>query len=548
MTPYFTKYPGLDFSGVLHTPSDVELYVNGLLIRKETLNPGEFEFSNLRSIIGAGDAMIVIKDSIGREQRIYLPFYFSTALLKAGLHDYSYNLGFRRKSIGIRSFDYNELTLLGFHKFGFAKTLTAGVHTEATHQLINLAPTATFLVSRSGEMTTSFAVSHFGSRTGYGLFLNYIYTGKHWNARAAIKGFTKDYTNLSLQESQNRMKLEKLVSLGFHGRHLGSLTFAISDSRTYKDEKQRTASVFYSRPFLKNASFFLNLNYLALQAQSTNILAGVNLFLGARNSANVSYQKDDQQSKQTISLQKNAPRGSGYAYRLLADSNVQNGSQHLSGLASFQYRGNPGIYGLEYRSSGQNQTYQLSFAGGITFINKSFYFSRPVTDSFALVQVSDLKDVKLYYGGEMIGKTRSKGRMIVPELVSYIGNPLSIDDKTIPVNYNIHEKQKVVAPSLRGGSVIRFDVSKLQGFEGKLFIRDGNKRIAAQYARIEFKAGEKEIDTVSGTGGEFYVENILPGAYSVKLFHEERECTFTLKIPESSEPMIDLGEITCRIH
>ncbi len=44
MSPYFIKSQGLGVSGLLQTPSDVEVYVNNQLIKSERLSPGEFEF------------------------------------------------------------------------------------------------------------------------------------------------------------------------------------------------------------------------------------------------------------------------------------------------------------------------------------------------------------------------------------------------------------------------------------------------------------------------------------------------------------------------
>ena len=39
----------------------------------------------------------MLKDPFGNEQRIYYPAYFSTQMLREGLHEYSYNIGFLRE-------------------------------------------------------------------------------------------------------------------------------------------------------------------------------------------------------------------------------------------------------------------------------------------------------------------------------------------------------------------------------------------------------------------------------------------------------------------
>jgi outer membrane usher protein len=59
LNPYVTRYPGLNQSGLLQTPSEVEFYVNGVLMKKEKLPPGTFDISNLSGQTGAGNATIV---------------------------------------------------------------------------------------------------------------------------------------------------------------------------------------------------------------------------------------------------------------------------------------------------------------------------------------------------------------------------------------------------------------------------------------------------------------------------------------------------------
>ena len=47
MDPYFLKQPMLNLSGLVAMPSDAEIYLDGVLIGKEKLSPGEFELKNI---------------------------------------------------------------------------------------------------------------------------------------------------------------------------------------------------------------------------------------------------------------------------------------------------------------------------------------------------------------------------------------------------------------------------------------------------------------------------------------------------------------------
>jgi len=112
--PYLLIYPGFNLSGVLQTPSDIGVYLDGFLIRKERLAPGEFLFTDVPATVGLGTADIVITDAFGRERILSTPYYYTDRLLREGLHEYSYSIGFRREDFGEKSFSYSNGAFLGF--------------------------------------------------------------------------------------------------------------------------------------------------------------------------------------------------------------------------------------------------------------------------------------------------------------------------------------------------------------------------------------------------------------------------------------------------
>ncbi len=58
--------------------------------------------------------------------------------------------------------------------------------------------------------------------------------------------------------------------------------------------------------------------------------------------------------------------------------------------------------------------------------------------------------MKVYSSNQLVGVTDKKEEVIVPNLVSYLDNRLSIEDKDIPVNYDISEIVKYVSTPYRG--------------------------------------------------------------------------------------------------
>ncbi len=74
---------------------------------------------------------VVVRDLLGREQVISVPFYASASLLAKGLHDFSYEAGAERRNFGTDSNDYGRAFAAATHRLGFTDWLTGEVHAES---------------------------------------------------------------------------------------------------------------------------------------------------------------------------------------------------------------------------------------------------------------------------------------------------------------------------------------------------------------------------------------------------------------------------------
>ena len=82
------------------------MFLDGQRVRSESLRPGEFELRDILGYGGARNVQVVLRDSFGRVQQLNYSFYFSDQPSRAGLHEYSYNLGAFRRGFGIESNHY----------------------------------------------------------------------------------------------------------------------------------------------------------------------------------------------------------------------------------------------------------------------------------------------------------------------------------------------------------------------------------------------------------------------------------------------------------
>ena len=148
-----------------------------------------------------------------------------------------------------------------------------------------------------------------------------------------------------------------------------------------------------------------------------------------------------------------------------------------------------------------------------------------------------------------IGVTGATGTVFVPDLGSYQVNDVAIQSKDLPLDYSVGKSAQKIRPPLRSGVLASFGIERVRAITGRLKIRrDGIESPLENYEMVlTGKTATARVSTIRG--GDFYIENLLPGRYSAELKVEEKACRLELTVPDSQEIVTDLGDIFCEsIH
>ena len=113
-------------------PLTVDVFVNNALVSRQSVPPGPFSITNIPIVSGTGEAQLVVRQLLGREQVITQAFYGAATLLKEGLADYSYELGAQRQDFGQTSNDYAKGLATATYRKGVTDSFTAELHGEAS--------------------------------------------------------------------------------------------------------------------------------------------------------------------------------------------------------------------------------------------------------------------------------------------------------------------------------------------------------------------------------------------------------------------------------
>lgn len=568
LDPYLTRSPSQNITGSVATPSTVEVYLDGQRIRSETLKPGEFQLNDLLAYGGARDVQVVLRDAFGRVQQFSYSFYFSDQPLRQGLQEYSYNLGAIRRDYGLQSNHYGPMAFSMFHRYGLSEALTLGWRTDAAKGFYNAGPTATMVLGSAGVLSMALAASKVSDRRGAAAQLGYNYQAKRWGMGLSLRRDWGDFAVLGDPPGISNRKFEASASVSYYMQQSGSLSLSHSVLSTRPAllpasfatgqafsvsalQDRRVTSLSYSVPLVSGrVSLQASLSHTVDSTSRNEAYVGLIFFFVRDYSAAASYRGDRSNATESLQLTKNQPIGEGLGYLISADHGTSDAAANSRLNSRFQYNAPAAIlrgdFGRDQNAGQGSNSYQLSVAGGLAYVDGQIALGRPVTESFGIVKVGELPGVAVSVNGQLIGTTDAHGQVFIPTLSPYFDNDVSIAPESVPIEYSIPSTVKKISPSLRSGSVIDFGVTKIQAFTGKLKSMQDGATKPVEFQEISFSAGGKKLTLQTGRGGEYYVENLKPGTYPATVEVEGKPCRFDLKIPKSDETFVELADLVCQ--
>ena len=541
LDPYFVRYPPLNFRGTALTPSRVEVYVNGALVAQQEVPPGPFELSNIPVASGAGNAQIVVRDVFGRQQVVNQPYYYSTGVLERGLSEFVYSAGFVRNNFGSSSWDYGSPAVMGFHRQGITDALTAGGRFEASRNLVSGGPTMSWR-TRVGEIDLAVAGSDDRGRAGEAGSVGYQYLASHMSIGGFARAFSRQYANVSMRRDADRPLLDTSVFVTFLASR-ANFTLLWNKANMRDSVDTDSVSLLSNLPVGRRASLFLSVGSANQgQGRKPQVFAGLSYFFGGSTAGSITVDHSNGRTQTVTEVNKTLPVGTGFGYRF--QTAMANGGEHI-GSGMVQYQTDFGRYEVDFDPFHASTRPTLTAAGGIVYESGSFLPARPVQDSFALVRVPGVEGVRVYSSNNLIGRTDSHGDVLVPNLLPYYGNRLSIDDRDIPLNYDVQDTEKTIAPPYRGGAFVPFGVHQIRTVTGSVRVHAGQSDVIPTFGELTLTAGGKSYESPLGRGGEFYFENIPAGTYEAAVDYHDGTCRFRLEIPGGTDAVVKLGQRIC---
>ncbi|MGV1767175.1 fimbria/pilus outer membrane usher protein [Rhizobium rhizogenes] len=458
------------FEGTAAVPSTREIYTQNVRSYSGDVPAGPYQVTNLPVFSGAGEARVVLRDSLGRETTATLPFYSSNRLLRQGLHDFSVEIGAPRRNFGIESSDYDGRIMgVATARYGLTDWLTLESHFEGGANLLNGGIGAAFPIGAWGVASAAVAGSSSGSRSGALFNATLEMSYNDWSIYTRMQRAFDNYDDIAsvtAEPTSNGSGQFTVLSAGVPRAidqitlsvpaplDLSSLNLSYTRFENADGRKSQIAGLSYSQTF-KRASFYATAFADLDDRKSFGIFAGLSIPFGNNISASTGIESGPDGFNVVADISKSEqPEDGSIGWRARTsegkDANRQASMSYRAPFARFeagvqQYDGN-------VRATGQMD-------GAIAVAGGDIFTSTRIDDAFAVVDVGT-PGVEVQQQNRRVGKTNNSGRILVPNLNSYEPNTVSIDPKNLPIDADVPATKEVVVPAARSGVVVKFGVSE----------------------------------------------------------------------------------------
>jgi len=548
MLPYRLRHPSPVIHGTTASPSRVTVTQNGNIIYSDTLPPGPFTISDLRTN-GTGDLLVSVKAQNGDVKLFTVANTQLPVMMAEGAFKYEAIAGRSRSGTAAWKRNGQPFTLFT-SAYGASSMLTlyGGLITAEYYTVpaLGFSLPVPYIGALSLDLSAASAKVRAGSVSGKQYAVRYarsFFNGRTTLNVNALHRTRRFYTLSEADDARysgipltsgmpsDEMQFEITHSAGAKGYLNGGLS-----TRGYRRSglRSRSASLGYA---YYHQGAILSFNYQLLSDVTFGQRALQRMF-SLSLSLPLSTQSDETQAR-------------GYAtYNLYDEGHHRVQSAGVNGtLERFTWSAEQGLNGADlnninmqynadklsssagYYQSGDARSLNYGLSGGVVAHQHGVNFARSMGGAVTILRVGHIKGAHLIGGGE--AATDSQGEVVAPWLLPYQRNTFSIDPDTLPEGARVQEDSINVYPT-QGAFIFR-DIAATEGSDA--IFKVSFKGIPVSFGAVArvYSGGNtlKNPPFIVGGGGILYLTGVAP-AGKILIQWEGKECSFAYKLIKSS--------------
>ena len=550
LRPDLVTWPLPEFSGEAAVPTSVDLFINGYRSGSTQLQPGPFTLTNLPYINGAGDAVLVTTDALGRQVSTTLPFYVTSDLLKQGLSDGAVTLGSLRRNYGIRNFDYGPAAGSGSYRYGVTDWLTLEGHAEGAQELALGGAGTVIKLGQFGVVNTSYSQSRMRGDNGGQINWGYQYNTSEFSVATQHTRRDRGFGNLALYDQptvydENDKPIASFsrntdqYSLTFNMGQYGNIGAAWIGVESFDGQKTELLNLSWSRNLWGASSIYLA-GSRDQQRGDWTVALSLQVPLGARDSAAVTVENTpDAGSTQRINYNHSMPSDGGFSWNM-AWANQSKSSDYQQGTLGWR-NNNIELQGGGYGER-DTMTWWGEAMGAIVLMDGELFAANKINDAFVVISTDGHPDVPVSYENQPVGKTNNNGYLLVSGVSAYYPASYRIDTLNLPADTRLKETERRIAIRRHSGYLVDFPME--QERVASVILHDARGQAIPVGSQVRRAS---RSNAVVGYDGIAWLENLSDVNPLEVITPAGKRCTATLNVgPNPQHKLQTYGPLVCR--
>lgn len=538
--PDLVTYPLPQFAGEAALPSSVDLFINGYKSSSNDLQPGPYTLTNIPFINGAGEAVVVTTDALGRQVSTTVPFYVTSTLLQKGLADFSVAAGTLRRDYTLRDFGYGPGVTSGSLRYGLSDSLTLEGHAEASDSLTLGGVGGNLRLGQFGVINTALSQSRFDGSGGQQLSFGYQYSSQRYSVAYQRVQRRDQYADLTVIDSPytRLSQRSEQLTLSLNLERFGSLGAGYFDVRAADSTRTRLLNLTWSKPLWHSSSFYLSANreigdsHWAMQAQLV-------IPFDLHGSLSLSNERSKAgENRQRVNFSRSVPIEGGVGYNLgyaTGDGADYHQADVTWRLQSVRLQA--GVYGTR-----DAETRWADASGSLVWMDRQVFAANRIDDAFVVISTDGYQDIPVRYENQLVGHTDKNGHLLVPWSSAYYRGKYEIDPLNLPANVQSPNVEQRVAVRRGSGYLLEFPLTRI--IAASVVLVDAQQRELALGSNVTHE--QSGARAVVGWDGLVYLENLSAHNTLQVQLADGKACRaqFDMDLQQQQVPLI--GPLVCQ--
>ncbi len=551
--------------------SDVDIIVNGAMVRRLSLEAGTYNLSDIPLTAGSNDVELVIEDASGKVERIYFTVATGQDLLAAGEFDYTVATGIlTSRAVDGPEYDSDVAVASAELRIGLAPWFTLGLNAQGRDQIIQLG-SSTLIATSVGTLGASLSGSHIeyienGYATGLSFDANFGKENTHQQRLTfrteflseTFSGIAFSGNNSLGEETEPFNNVEAVADISYSQQLTGSLqggvSFGFSSQRQPASNQYSIGASLSGKLFSTSASWSLHMTTEQnnVTGEETSTFFSLHIPLGKFSRVTVDGQVPNGSVRSKYFYSRAAGRVGGISTYLVAE-NSKNYEANLG--AGIDYTANRFHTSLDHDSrftelQGEQRDHvtRLRLDTGFAFAGTNFAFGRPVKSSFAIINrhpslVNNSLHIDQKDDGSLVNSD-GLGNLLVSDLGLYRGRLLNYDVENLPPGYDLGDGVFAVSPPYMAGYSLQIGSDATITVLGTLIDASSSEPLGLVGGEARHLS-DTDFETIfffSNRKGRFAISGVKPGEYELKLAMRPVR-SYILVVDSDAKALLRVGEI-----